>query len=70
MAVVLSHSGFVVLGGVANVAFASVFARVLVYDHSVSAHVIIVAFAGFVAVAVAGFVHKLFGFYTMHDLPL
>ena len=57
LAVVLSHSSFVVLGGVANVAFASVFASVFVDDHSVSAHVIVVAFACFVAMAIAIFVH-------------
>ena len=55
----LSHSSFVVLGCVADVALAGVFAGVFVDDQSVSAHVIIVAFAGFVAMAVAVLVHVL-----------
>ena len=59
MTVVLSHSSFVVLGCVADVALAGVFAGVFVDDQSVSAHVIIVAFAGFVAMAVAVLVHVL-----------
>ena len=56
----LLHSGFVVLGGVANVAFACVLACVFLYDQSVAAHVVIVALACFVAMAVAIFVHDLF----------
>ena len=55
----LLHSGFVVLEGVANVAFACVLACVFVYDHSVAAHVVVVALACFVTVAVAFFVHVL-----------
>ena len=55
----LSHSSFAVLGCVANAAFACVFAGVFVDDQFVSAHVIIVAFTGFVAMAVAVLVHVL-----------
>ena len=58
LAVMLSHSGFAVLGSVAGVAFASVFACVFVDDHSVSAHVIAVAFSCLAAMAVAGFIHE------------
>ena len=47
------------LGCVADVALAGVFAGVFVDDQFVSAHVIIVAFAGFVAMAVAVLVHVL-----------
>ena len=56
----LSHSSFAVCGFVADVALAGVFAGVFVDDQSVSAHVIVVAFTGFVAVAVAVLVHVLY----------
>ena len=57
-AVVLLHPLLVVLLGVAYVAFAGVRACVFVHYHSVSADVVVFAFACLVAMAVALFIHE------------
>ena len=56
--IVSLHPLFVVLLGVAYVGFTGVRACVFVDYHSVSAYVVVVAFACFVAVAIAGFIHE------------
>ena len=58
-AIVLLHPLFVVLLGVlAYVAFTSVRACVFVHHHSVSTDVVAFAFACFVAMTIAGFIHE------------
>ena len=54
----LLHPLFVVLLGVAYVAFTCVGACVFVHYHPMSAYVAVVAFTCFVAVAIAGFIHE------------
>ena len=56
--VVLLHPAFEMLGGVAYVGFARVGAVDFIHYYSVPADVVVVAFACFVAVAVARFVHE------------
>ena len=55
---VLLHPFFAMLLGVACVAFAGVRACVFTHYHSVSTDVAVFAFACFVAMAVAWFVHE------------
>ena len=68
--VVLLHSLFVVLLGVADVAFAGVGAYIFIHYHSVSADVIIVALVGFVAMTVAWFIHEFQRLNVMHNFAL
>ena len=56
--IVLLHPLFVVLLGVAYVAFTGVRACVFVHYHSVSTDATVVTFACFAAMAVAGFIHE------------
>ena len=56
--IVLLHPLFVVLLGVAYVSFAGVRACVFIHYHSVSTDVTVFAFACFVAMAIAGFIHE------------
>ena len=56
--VVLLHPAFEVLGGVAYVGFACVGAVDFTHYNSVPADVVVVAFACFVAMAIARFIHE------------
>ena len=64
--VVLLHPLFVMLLGVSCVAFTGVGACVFMHYHSVSTDVTVFAFACFVAMAIAGFIHEFQRLDAMH----